>query len=138
MLISFFTCSCLIMLFPRHWFIQRTKTFSTAPSSDTVSYTRDFTLWPSFLSLIEQRVLLTTCLRKLDCTDSTQTRRRRKAYGSTIPTLSVSTNALQDLFCPDHYYDFQKVAFNYEMLLLALQSVLSRVITMESYTIFAK
>lgn len=102
------------MLFPHHRLLQRT--FSTL---DAVSYTRDFTLWPRILSLPEQRILLTAALRKLDCTDSTQTRRRRKVYGSNSPALSsVSTNVLQELFFPDHYYDFRKVVFNPEKLLL--------------------
>lgn len=95
------------MLYPRHRLLQRT--FSTLPNSDAVSYTRDFILWPTFLTLPEQRILLTTALRKLDSIDSTQTRRRRKVYGSSPVLSSVSTKTLHELFFPDHYYDFQEV-----------------------------
>ncbi|KAF8228922.1 hypothetical protein L208DRAFT_217021 [Tricholoma matsutake] len=94
------------MLYPRHRLLQRT--FSTLPNSDAVSYTRDFILWPTFLTLSEQRILLTTALRKLDSIDSTQTRRRRKVYGSSPVLSSVSTKTLHELFFPDHYYDFQE------------------------------
>jgi alkylated DNA repair protein alkB homolog 7 len=85
------------------------RTFSASPNSDVVSYTRDFTLWPSFLSLSEQGVLLTAALQKLDFTDSTQTRRKRRKLCGSTPALSVDTNSLQDLFFPEEYYDFEKV-----------------------------
>lgn len=93
-----------LMPFP-HLPLQRR--LSALSGLHAVSYTQDFTLWPNFLSLPEQRTLLRAALRKLDQTDSSQTRRRRKAYAS---IQSVTSNqSLQDLFFPDHFYDFQKV-----------------------------
>ncbi|KAJ7684654.1 hypothetical protein DFH06DRAFT_1156242 [Mycena polygramma] len=77
---------------------------------------RDFTFLPGFLSLAEQRVLLTTALQKLDAMESIQSRRRRKTLlrdGRPIlsPTLS---NPLQDIFLPDSggYYNFEEGHFD--------------------------
>ncbi|KAJ7261324.1 hypothetical protein B0H12DRAFT_347990 [Mycena haematopus] len=75
----------------------------------TSSFHRDFTFLPGFFSLAEQRVLLTTALRKLDAMESIQSRRRRKALKTSLPTLSpTASNPLQDCFLHDHCYEFEE------------------------------
>ncbi|KAJ7093243.1 hypothetical protein C8R44DRAFT_815955 [Mycena epipterygia] len=75
---------------------------------------RDFTLLPGFFSLAEQRVLLTTALRKLDAMESIHSRRRRKALlraGRPILPTSAS-NPLRNDFFPDEYYEFEEGHFD--------------------------
>ncbi|KAF7353616.1 2OG-FeII-Oxy-2 domain-containing protein [Mycena venus] len=70
----------------------------------------DFTFLPGFFSLAEQRVLLTTALRKLDAMESIQSRRRRKALLQTgLPTLPpTASNPLQDCFLHNDCYEFEE------------------------------
>ncbi|KAI0797628.1 hypothetical protein C8Q75DRAFT_11364 [Abortiporus biennis] len=69
----------------------------------------DFTFFPEFLSIPEQRILLAASLQKLDATESRQFRRRRKDYTSQHP-LQSSRNSptIQSIFFPDECYDFSE------------------------------
>ncbi|KAJ7184269.1 hypothetical protein C8R46DRAFT_883173 [Mycena filopes] len=75
---------------------------------------RDFTFLPAFFSLVEQRVLLTTALQKLDAMETIQNRRRRKTLlRAGRPTLPPNpSNPLHDAFFPDEYYEFQEGHFD--------------------------
>jgi hypothetical protein len=117
--------------------LQRTFSALQVLRSDTIAYSSDFKLWPSFLSPPEQRILLTAALQKLDLNDTAQTRRRRRAHGLNLAMSSVSTKGLQELFFPDHCYDFQEVVLR-EILLFAQAHFTIRDIMMESYDHSAK
>ncbi|KAJ6547061.1 hypothetical protein B0H19DRAFT_1163804 [Mycena capillaripes] len=81
-----------------------------------LSSRRDFTFLPSFFSPVEQRLLLTTALQKLDAMESIQSRRRRKtllrAGRPIVPPMA--SNPLEDVFLPDSggYYEFEEGHFD--------------------------
>jgi alkylated DNA repair protein alkB family protein 7 len=67
---------------------------------------RDFHLIPDFLSVAEQRILLTAALQKLDAFES---RRLRLLKKDRPPT--VESPHLQDIFYPDDHYRFDEARF---------------------------
>jgi len=75
-------------------------------STSRLSHTQDFTFWPQFFSSREQTLLLFAGLQKLDRTESSVFRRRRKALGRRLTDQTLP----EDLFLPDEYYDFQEVS----------------------------
>lgn len=80
-----------------------------ARSYSTPTYPLGFRFWPSYFSTEEQRILLVASLHKLDSTETRQFRRRRKEFMKS-ETNPRSSN-LNDLFAPDHLYDFQKAGY---------------------------
>ncbi|KAJ6500505.1 hypothetical protein C8R45DRAFT_977973 [Mycena sanguinolenta] len=84
--------------------------FKRAIQVGVSSFHRDLTFLPGFFSLAEQRVLLTTALRKLDAMESIQSRRRRKALLKLqLPALpATASNPLQDCFLHNDCYEFEE------------------------------
>ncbi|KAK7023965.1 2OG-FeII-Oxy-2 domain-containing protein [Favolaschia claudopus] len=73
------------------------------------TFHRDFAFWPRFFSPVEQRILLTTALKKLDTLESVSSRRRRRTLLRGLPTcVPTPSTSLQDCFLPDECYDFQE------------------------------
>lgn len=70
---------------------------------------QDFALFPDFLSLREQRVLLFAALQQLDSAESRQFRRQRKALAASRPSHTGCSLAVKNLFLPDEYYQFEQV-----------------------------
>lgn len=64
-----------------------------------------FKFFPEFLSLSEQRTLLSAALSKLDSAESKQARKRRKDFLANHPQ---EHRATEDLFLPDACYNFQE------------------------------
>ena len=64
-----------------------------------------FSFWPNFLSLPEQRVLLTAALQRLDSLDSARLQRKR----SKLQPQDPDPNDIQSIFAPDTLYDFAEV-----------------------------
>jgi hypothetical protein len=89
-------------------FTPRGRTIATLNDIKGKFHPEDFTLIPDFLSLPEQRILLTAALQKLDSIDSRQARRMRRAYDSP-GRCSVQSCSVQDMFLPDHFYRFEEV-----------------------------
>ncbi|OAX38907.1 hypothetical protein K503DRAFT_690714 [Rhizopogon vinicolor AM-OR11-026] len=81
-----------------HTFVQ-TVTKSPAPLPE------GFKLFPEFLSLTEQRTLLSAALSKLDSTETKQARKRRRDFVANHPRES---RAIEDVFLPDAYYNFEE------------------------------
>ncbi|KAG2020445.1 hypothetical protein CC2G_005786 [Coprinopsis cinerea AmutBmut pab1-1] len=65
-----------------------------------------FSFWPTFLSLSEQKVLLSASLQKLDSMDPVPLRRRRAKVLSKAP--KQHSDDLQNIFGPDELYDFHE------------------------------
>jgi hypothetical protein len=80
-----------------------------ARSYSTPTYPLGFRFWPSYFSTEEQRILLVASLHKLDSTETRQFRRRRKEFMKS--KTNQSSSSLNDLFAPDHMYDFQKAGY---------------------------
>ncbi len=72
-------------------------------------YPQDFVFFPDFLSVQEQRVLLSTSLQKLDKTENRYHRLRRKEYMANNVISNSAASVAQDLFLPDEYYHFEEV-----------------------------
>jgi alkylated DNA repair protein alkB family protein 7 len=64
-------------------------------------------IFPEFLSLIEQRMLLSAALSRLDSTETKQTRKRRRDLLANHPR---EGGTIEDVFLPDAYYNFEEVA----------------------------
>ncbi|KAG2348468.1 hypothetical protein BDR05DRAFT_957095 [Suillus weaverae] len=64
-----------------------------------------FKFFPEFLSLSEQRTLLSAALSKLDSTETKQARKQRKDFLASHPQ---EHRAIEDIFLPDAYYNFQE------------------------------
>ncbi|KAF8495394.1 hypothetical protein JB92DRAFT_2747830 [Gautieria morchelliformis] len=64
----------------------------------------DFRFFPTFLTGEEQRVLFLSALGQLDNVGSRESRRKRKRKQIT----NTETPAINDLFLPDEYYDFEE------------------------------
>ncbi|KAG2158172.1 uncharacterized protein EDB93DRAFT_1238447 [Suillus bovinus] len=64
-----------------------------------------FKFFPDFLSLSEQRTLLSAALTKLDSTETKQARKRRKDFLANHPQ---EHRVIEDIFLPDAYYNFQE------------------------------
>ncbi|KAJ7632175.1 hypothetical protein FB45DRAFT_989770 [Roridomyces roridus] len=74
---------------------------------------QDFEFIPDFLSLTDQRILLSAALQKLDSMESSGYRRRRKAWVSARHTTHPTTsNPLRDIFFPDECYNFEEGHFD--------------------------
>lgn len=71
---------------------------------------QDFTIFPGFFTLPEQRILLATALQKLDARESRQFRRRRQDFlrNKLENEPRISTD-LGSLFLPDEYYQMEEV-----------------------------
>lgn len=67
-----------------------------------------FTFFPDFLSLTEQRTLLSAALSKLDSTGTKQARKRQRDFLANHPRES---RGIEDVFLPEAYYDFEEVAY---------------------------
>ena len=81
-----------------HSFVQ-TKSAASLPEG--------FKIFPEFLSLTEQRTLLSAALSKLDSTETKQARMRRRDFLGNHPQ---ENRTIEDLFLPDAYYNFEEVA----------------------------
>lgn len=66
-----------------------------------------FKIFPQFLSLTEQRTLLSTALSKLDSSETRQAKRRRRDFLANHPQ---EIRGIEDVFLPDEYYNFEEVA----------------------------
>lgn len=69
-----------------------------------------FSFYPTFFNEDEQKVLLSSCLKKLDTAESRRAKRRR--LQTPIPSsypFGIS-NSISDLFRPDDMYEFQNVS----------------------------
>lgn len=64
-----------------------------------------FKFFPEFLSLSEQRTLLSVALSKLDSTETKQARKQRRDFLTNHPQ---EHRAVEDIFLPDAYYNFQE------------------------------
>ncbi|KAF9458671.1 hypothetical protein BDZ94DRAFT_1270194 [Collybia nuda] len=94
-----------MLTFPtRYLFALQARRKLTCHTITTLSYTDDFTLWPTYFSGPEQRILLTAALRKLDRMDSRAARQQRKAYRLN----TTCGSSLQHVFLPDAYYEFEE------------------------------
>ncbi|TFK29803.1 hypothetical protein FA15DRAFT_724744 [Coprinopsis marcescibilis] len=65
-----------------------------------------FSFWPNFLSLSEQRLLLTAALQRMDSLDSPRAQRKRSKLKP------VHSDEIQDIFAPDALYDFAEGHFD--------------------------
>jgi alkylated DNA repair protein alkB homolog 7 len=81
-------------------------------SSISATHHKDFSLYPDFFSVAEQRLLLQTSLQQLDAREPRQFRRRRSSYCFSNISGSEADNRenLIDLFYPDSYYRFEDVS----------------------------
>lgn len=93
----------MLIFSTRYFFTLQTRRALAGRAISTISYTENFTLWPTYFSDHEQRILLTAALRKLDQAESREMRRRRKA------SKLNAGSGIQDVFLPDSYYDFEEV-----------------------------
>jgi alkylated DNA repair protein alkB homolog 7 len=74
------------------------------------SQPRDFSIFPDFFTLSEQRILLTTALHQLDSMESRLFRRRRDAFIRDRANGAMEqSQSLRDLFFPDEYYKMEEV-----------------------------
>ncbi|KAG1835656.1 hypothetical protein EV424DRAFT_1468114 [Suillus variegatus] len=64
-----------------------------------------FKFFPEFLSLSEQRTLLSAALFKLDSTETKQARKKRRDFLANHPQ---GHRVIEDIFLPDAYYNFQE------------------------------
>lgn len=64
-----------------------------------------FKFFPGFLSLSEQRTLLSAALFKLDSTETKQARKKRRDFLANHPQ---EHRVIEDIFLPDAYYNFQE------------------------------
>ncbi|KAG2061191.1 hypothetical protein BDR06DRAFT_1001513 [Suillus hirtellus] len=64
-----------------------------------------FKFFPEFLSLSEQRTLLSAALFKLDSTETKQARKKRRDFLANHPQ---EHRVIEDIFLPDAYYNFQE------------------------------
>jgi alkylated DNA repair protein alkB homolog 7 len=75
------------------------------------SIPNDFRIYKDFLNVNEQRMILSTLLRKLDSHESPRTRRRRRQLLAEQSV--VIEERLHDdptnLFAPDEHYEFESV-----------------------------
>lgn len=93
----------MLILSTRYFFTLQKRRALASRAISTISDTKDFTLWPTYFSDHEQRILLSAALRKLDQAESREMRRRRKA------SKLNAGSSIQDVFLPDSYYDFEEV-----------------------------
>jgi len=88
---------------------RRTFTSLNAHSEEGI-HSRDFTFWPDFLTLPEQRILLKSSLFLLDSAESRQHQRwRKKSQVSQESPISSGQNTVCSLFLPDERYQFSEV-----------------------------
>lgn len=64
-----------------------------------------FKIFPEFLSISEQRILLSAALSKLDSTETKQARKQRRDFITNHPR---EHRTIEDIFLPDAYYNFQE------------------------------
>jgi len=83
------------------------RTFAGLTNIDSVLCAPNFTLWPQFFAAHEQHTLLVAALKKLDDMETRRARRQMKEYQTNLAP-SPTKPALQSLFLPDSYYDFQE------------------------------
>ncbi|KAI5124382.1 hypothetical protein M0805_008985 [Coniferiporia weirii] len=80
-----------------------------APSNSSL-----FALYPFFFNFQEQRLLLQSCLKKLDSVDSRRARKRRissidsQSVSHPLPSPDPSPRSITELFRPDNLYEFQE------------------------------
>lgn len=67
-----------------------------------------FKFFPEFLSLSEQRTMLSAALFKLDSTETKHARKKRRDFLANHPQ---EHRVIEDIFLPDAYYNFQEVAY---------------------------
>ncbi|KZT11293.1 uncharacterized protein LAESUDRAFT_720508 [Laetiporus sulphureus 93-53] len=70
------------------------------------SFSPDFTYYPGFFSLPEQRILLAAALQKLDSAEPRSFRRRRKDLPPKKPLSEISD--IREMFLADEYYNFEE------------------------------
>ena len=88
------------------YYLSSHEMFQRLLSTSRLPHTQDFTFWPQFFSPREQTLLLFAALQKLDRTETSIFRKRRKALGRRLADQTLP----EDLFLPDEYYDFQEVS----------------------------
>lgn len=66
---------------------------------------RSFTFFPNFFNDQEQKILLQSCLKKLNGLGSHRARKQRRDYTASKPSPALTT----DLFLPDKFYEFEEV-----------------------------
>ncbi|KAG1736740.1 hypothetical protein EDB19DRAFT_1720033 [Suillus lakei] len=71
----------------------------------SASLPEGFKFFPEFLSPTEQRILLSAALSKLDSTETKQARKQRRDFLASHPQRHC---AIEDVFLPDAYYNFQE------------------------------
>lgn len=64
-----------------------------------------FKIFPEFLSLPQQRKLLSAALTELDSTETRQARKQRRDFLANQPQ---EHRTIEDIFLPDAYYNFQE------------------------------
>ena len=70
----------------------------------------DFLWFPRFFNLMEQHVLLSAALRKLDAAEPRAARKRRRDFLASHQQGRVrDTGDLNDVFLPDEFYHFEEV-----------------------------
>ncbi|KAK7449673.1 hypothetical protein VKT23_013146 [Stygiomarasmius scandens] len=72
----------------------------------------DFSLFPDFFSIQEQRVLLQAALQRLDSTGSRRAQRKRKQYAHSLDVSDRSSLPLQEIFLPEEFYEFEEGHFD--------------------------
>jgi hypothetical protein len=96
------------------WFLPRLQTLNRSISATAGlkgrKFSQDFTFFPNYLTLAEQKILLTTSLGILDSAESRQHQRwRRKIQGSSETSRTDNTASIQSIFLPDELYQFEEV-----------------------------
>lgn len=71
----------------------------------TAGLPEGFKVFPEFLSVPEQRILLIAALSKLDSTETRQARKQRRNFLANHPQ---EHRTIEDIFLPDAYYNFQE------------------------------
>jgi alkylated DNA repair protein alkB family protein 7 len=79
-----------------------------------------FKIFPEFLSLSEQRTVLLSALTKLDSTETKQARKQQREFLANHPR---EHRAIEDIFLPDAYYNFQEVSYRLRRQEFGLSSV---------------
>ncbi|KAH8106766.1 hypothetical protein BXZ70DRAFT_914975 [Cristinia sonorae] len=88
----------------------RRRTPASAPCYSTgILNLKDLSFHPNVFNDVEQKILLSASLQKLDDVESRQFRRRRKEFlANNHGIVSQVSNSPQSWFFPDEYYNFEQ------------------------------
>ncbi len=89
-----------------------TRGFGSHLSNQSITSTRypgGLEVWPTYFTINEQKILLRASLQKLDNSETTRNRKRRRNYLKTLSATTPDPLSVQCIFLPEEYYEFREV-----------------------------